>query len=346
MVNRCNVIGCSTNFPGHNEGAIFKLPKDKDLRSIWIKFINRDDINLLKNVFICENHFENQYLNKTGSRARLIMNKRPVPTIFPEPGTSSQSLLPNITKPRKPPTERVFQEDQLKNFRELDHIDNFSQVNDSLLSTLEQGFAFVNKEDYVLYYKFEVDERTVPEVTYCIRVDSDLRVQLFFKGLPVPLPHWFRKSRNTKLSSVSMLQNFVSYIKSETEESPSAIYEEIRQLKYKKCSTYSANLLRYALMLRYTSLPAYKLLLKEFHLPSISHLKHLTAGKIDTFSSLKALLANGSISSDVILIFDEIYLQKCEEYSCGQSLGSDEEGNLYKGLVCFMVVGLKKMYRL
>ena len=55
-----------------------------------------------------------------------------------------------------------------------------------------------------------------------------------------------------------------------------------------------------------------------------------------------ALLLNGSISTDIVLLFDEMYLQKCEEYVGGESYGADKEGNLYKGVVCFMIVGLKE----
>lgn len=51
--------------------------------------------------------------------------------------------------------------------------------------------------------------------------------------------------------------------------------------------------------------------------------------------------SKGGISEDVILLFDEIYLQKCEEYVGGESIGANEEGGLYKGMVCFMIVGLK-----
>lgn len=66
------------------------------------------------------------------------------------------------------------------------------------------------------------------------------------------------------------------------------------------------------------------------------------SGNIDSVKAARTLLENGSISSDVVLIFDEMYLQKCEEYVGGESYGADEEGNLYKGLVCFMIVGLKE----
>ena len=48
------------------------------------------------------------------------------------------------------------------------------------------------------------------------------------------------------------------------------------------------------------------------------------------------------MSEDICLLFDEMYLQKCEEYFGGELIGSDENGELYKGIVCFMIVGLKE----
>ena len=65
-----------------------------------------------------------------------------------------------------------------------------------------------------------------------------------------------------------------------------------------------------------------------------------STGSIDPVASAKILKENGKISSDVILIFDEIYIQRCEEYSGGASFGVDENNILYNGVVCFMIVGL------
>ena len=104
---------------------------------------------------------------------------------------------------------------------------------------------------------------------------------------------------------------------------------------------YSANMIRYALLLRYTSLQTYKLLQEEFKLPSVSLLRRITAGKIDAVKAANLLKDNGSISDDVILIVNEMFLQKCEEYIAGESYGTDEQGEPYKGVVCFMIVGLK-----
>ena len=70
-------------------------------------------------------------------------------------------------------------------------------------------------------------------------------------------------------SSFSMIQNFISYMKHQTEEHQE-ILSELNKLKYYKCRSYSARLVRYALQLRHTSLQAYKLLSEELPLPSLS----------------------------------------------------------------------------
>ena len=44
----------------------------------------------------------------------------------------------------------------------------------------------------------------------------------------------------------------------------------------------------------------------------------------------------------ICLLFDEMYLQKCEEYFGGELIGSDENGELYKEIVCCMIVRLKE----
>ena len=48
------------------------------------------------------------------------------------------------------------------------------------------------------------------------------------------------------------------------------------------------------------------------------------------------------MSRDIVLMFDEIYLQKEANYQGGDFIGADTDGTLYKGVVCFMIVGLKE----
>ena len=45
----------------------------------------------------------------------------------------------------------------------------------------------------------------------------------------------------------------------------------------------------------------------------------------------------GAISKDIILMVDEMYLQKCIQYAEGQYIGADSNENFYKGIVIFMI---------
>ena len=45
------------------------------------------------------------------------------------------------------------------------------------------------------------------------------------------------------------------------------------------------------------------------------------------------MLDNGSISSDMMLLFDEIYIQRSEEYIGDASNGVDDQGQLYMGVM-------------
>ena len=50
------------------------------------------------------------------------------------------------------------------------------------------------------------------------------------------------------------------------------------------------------------------------------------------------LLDSNAIAKDVILMFDEMYLQKHKEYAGGKLIGADTD----KGVVCYMIIGLKE----
>ena len=73
------------------------------------------------------------------------------------------------------------------------------------------GYTFRKNDDHVLFYKLEENKMSILEVTDCIKIESELHVQPFFKGAPVPLPQWFRHGRDCRLSCKSMLKNFPAY---------------------------------------------------------------------------------------------------------------------------------------
>ena len=99
-----------------------------------------------------------------------------------------------------------------------------------------------------------------------------------------------------------------------------------------------SSMIRYALHLRYTSLQADRLLLEKSPMLSLSLLNNVQQGGDDVLKAFKNTLWKGYFSRDCILMIDEMYLQKSAQYQSGEYV---EEGNLYKGIVGFMVVGLK-----
>ena len=76
-------------------------------------------------------------------------------------------------------------------------------------------------------------------------------------------------------------------------------------------------------------------------LPSLSLLTKLIRGGVEPLKAVKLLLEQGQISKDVVLLLDKRYVQKCLQYHDGRVYGSDVEGKLFKGIMTFMIMGLK-----
>ena len=81
------------------------------------------------------------------------------------------------------------------------------------------------------------------------------------------------------------------------------------------------------------SIQSYKVLLQDFPLPSLSLLQKISSGIINAVKCANALRIEGKISKGVCMIFDEMCLQKSQEYFWGEMTGFDDEGELYKGIV-------------
>ena len=106
-----------------------------------------------------------------------------------------------------------------------------------------------------------------------------------------------------------MMQNFINYIRLE---------EEQIQIQEKK----------EIIVQCYNSLQTYLLLMKEFTFPSLSLMKKITEGQLDAVKCPKSLKSQGMIPEDILLMFDEMYLQKCEEYCGGEIIGANENNEL------------------
>ena len=99
----------------------------------------------------------------------------------------------------------------------------------------------------------------VPQIIGCIQVDSELHAKLFYKGCSVPLPQWFRQGQDCRISRKSMLENFPVYLELYI-ENVFPIFDELHKHMFTKKPVYSAKIVRYALLLRYTSIQSYRIL--------------------------------------------------------------------------------------
>ena len=273
----------------------------------------------------------------------LNWSMKPVPTIHSAELIDTSSLLPATQTYRQPPRKGIFQEDQLDSFRIHDKINS---LDDSNQSHSPPGFEFRQFQGCVIFYRLKfVNVSKFPTILESIRIDKDLHVQLQYNGIPLPLPAWFFNGHNTKLDKLSMLENFPPYIRSTAIENQQVLPDELKQRELYKPTgrpPLSASMIHFALHLRHTSLQAYKLLLENFPMPSITILNKIQQGGVDSLKALKVLREKGGLSADLILMVDEMYLDKAAQYQGGEYVGAGEEGNLYKGIVAFMVVELKE----
>ena len=89
-----------------------------------------------------------------------------------------------------------------------------------------------------------------------------------------------------------------------------------------------SSVIRFALLLRYTSATAYMIIKQHLPLPSTSLLKKLRSNKFASLKAARLLKEQNKISTDVVLLVDKMYLQKCAQYAEGEYVGADLDGNL------------------
>ena len=193
-------------------------------------------------------------------------------------------------------------------FRDKDTISGFEDLDEH---HCPPGYQFKGTDDYVIYYKLEFDSVTsFPNVFGSICVDRVMHLQLQSNGTPCSyLCVWFITGTDAKFRTFSQLENFPKDIKNAANDDHYSFINELenrRHFKPKGRPPYSAAMMRYALLLRYTSLQAYKLLLGKFPLPSISLLNKLQTGGLESIKCAKLLLERCSsyVRRDV---FAEVY---------------------------------------
>ena len=225
MVNKCSEIGCSTDYSGYDTGTVFPLPKAENQRKQWPKFLHRLDATSLKKIFICYKRFTPDIITKTPKRWKLLHEMKPVPTLIPESQKTvnlpSTAVLGILKTPRKPPKNRVFHEDEYTKFKATNEITAFEHITENKVKQLEEVFWII-----AIIYCLGMDSEFT-QITYCIKVDQFLCLKLFYKGVSIHLLFRFFDGigRNLRLTSWSVMPNFLSYMKERSEETKSVLCE-------------------------------------------------------------------------------------------------------------------------
>ena len=180
-----------------------------------------------------------------------------------------------------------------------------------------------------------------PHILETIKIDRELYVHLQYNGNSIPLLQWCTQGRELACFTI-----FCHIFKMLPAQFHIGLLDQMKERMYYKPKgslPYSAEMIHYALHLRCTSLQAYTILLETFPLLSVSLLNKIQPGGVDAIKAVKLLREKGEILTDCILMVDEMYLQKATQYQGGEYVGADEEGNLFKGIIVFMIVDLKKL---
>ena len=100
----------------------------------------------------------------------------------------------------------------LQTFNKKDVVSKFEDI---IEAPCPAGFPCFQNENQIIFYNIIFDHSTnFPTVAEAIKTDKSLHVQLQYYSKPVPLPEWFTKGRNAKLTRFSMLENFQPYLRS------------------------------------------------------------------------------------------------------------------------------------
>ena len=105
----CSIVGCNNKQASNSEVIYFNLSKDR--QKSWLTAISRDKGNLPSNVFVCSNHFEDKYFDKSWDlQNRLFCTDRPTKMIW----TAIPTLLSlnQISTPRKAPEIKAKQKEK------------------------------------------------------------------------------------------------------------------------------------------------------------------------------------------------------------------------------------------
>ena len=182
-------------------------------------------------------------------------------------------------------------------------------------------------------------------VKECIAIYTNFHLKLSYDGSPILLPSYIQETTGHKLTHLDVLENLPNYCRNFHSDCDVDVIKELIQLcYYSPCGgpKYSSQVLRFSLMLRYTSNSAYNFNKKYIPLPSNSLLRKLKSPSIDNCQALHCLRDTNCIDNDIALLLDEMHPQPQVQFDGQALISCNADMAMYTSILCFMVVSLKK----
>ena len=132
-----------------------------------------------------------------------------------------------------------------------------------------KGFTLNVTSNAVTTYRVEIDSG-IAAIKECIHVDSNLHVKLSYESVPIPLPTYLSKMSSGKLNSLDLLTNLPSFCRNATCPCDIDVIKKLLRVSFyspKGRPKFSSDVLRFSLILRYTSHSAYQFISKFLPLP-------------------------------------------------------------------------------
>ena len=345
MPNKCSVVGCNSGYKDGPNYSRYKFSQDEQLAAKWLRFLNRPaNYVITENFFICSLHFDNIFLKITPHNfTRLNYSLNPIPTIHPLSIPQSQAIIPTSSRPL--PKDRVFQPDQISIYEEKFRIRKFPDVIDFLAKAPEYASFKLHIEDSFVTAYHLVISSGLASVKECITIYSDFQVKLSYEGSLIPLPSYIKNSTDHKITHLDALENLPKYCRNFDSNYDVDVIKELIQLCYfspRGRPKYSSQVLRFSLLLRYTSNSAYGVLKKYLPLPSNSLLRKLKSPSIDNCQALQVLRDQNLIGNDIAILLDEMHLQSQIQFDGRTLIGCNADLEMYTSILCFMVISLRK----
>ena len=138
-----------------------------------------------------------------------------------------------------------------------------------------------------------------------------------------------------------MFTNLPAYCRNSESQYGIIVIKELIQLQYyspRGRPPHSNTVLTFALLMRYTYNSTYRYLKTFLPLPSYGLLNKLKSQSFDSCKAWLSLKENSFYGEDMVVLLDEMYLQQQVKYDDRDLTGCDSELQMYKSILCFMVV--------